>query len=83
MLEELPQDYPVVLACEYYEGSHPPKVSIDNVSSARKATEYLISLKHNRIGHISGPLNIVVDRDRCKGFHQAMAKYVTHTKNFP
>jgi len=75
ILEELSQDYPVVLACEYYEGTVLPTVSIDNVSSARKATEYLISLKHNRIGHISGPLNVVVGRDRCKGFHQAMSKH--------
>jgi LacI family transcriptional regulator, repressor for deo operon, udp, cdd, tsx, nupC, and nupG len=75
ILEELSQDYPVVLACEYYEGTQLPTVSIDNVSSARKATEYLISLKHKRIGHISGPLNVVVGRDRCKGFHQAMAKH--------
>lgn len=75
ILEELSQDYPVVLACEYYEGTQLPTVSIDNVSSSRKATEYLISLKHKRIGHISGPLNVVVGRDRCKGFHQAMAKH--------
>ncbi|NYE06319.1 LacI family repressor for deo operon, udp, cdd, tsx, nupC, and nupG [Bacillus niacini] len=75
ILEELSHDYPVVLACEYYEGTQLPTVSIDNVSSARKATEYLISLKHKRIGHISGPLNVVVGRDRCKGFHQAMAKH--------
>jgi LacI family transcriptional regulator, repressor for deo operon, udp, cdd, tsx, nupC, and nupG len=75
MLEEISQDYPVVLACEYYEGSRLPTVSIDNVSSARKATEYLISLNHKRIGHISGPLNVVVGRDRCKGFHQAMAQH--------
>lgn len=75
ILEELSQDHPVVLACEYYEGTQLPTVSIDNVSSARKATEYLISLKHKRIGHISGPLNVVVGRDRCKGFHQAMAKH--------
>jgi len=75
ILEILSQDYPVVLACEYYEGSKLPTVSIDNVSSARRATEYLISLNHKRIGHISGPLNIVVGRDRCRGFQQAMAQH--------
>lgn len=75
ILEELSEDHPVVLACEYYEGSKLPTVSIDNISSARKATEYLISLKHKRIGHISGPMNVVVGRDRLKGFHQAMAQH--------
>jgi LacI family transcriptional regulator, repressor for deo operon, udp, cdd, tsx, nupC, and nupG len=75
ILEELSEDHPVVLACEYYEGSKLPTVSIDNISSARKATEYLISLKHKRIGHISGPMSVVVGRDRLKGFHQAMAHH--------
>ncbi|PGY06783.1 LacI family DNA-binding transcriptional regulator [Bacillus sp. AFS031507] len=75
VLEELSEEYPVVLACEYYEGSTLPTVSIDNISSARKAAEYLISLNHKRIGHISGPMNVVVGRDRLKGFHQAMAQH--------
>jgi LacI family repressor for deo operon, udp, cdd, tsx, nupC, and nupG len=75
MLEELANEHPVVLACEYIEGSKIPTVSIDNISSARKVTEYLIRLNHKRIGHITGPLNIVVGRDRLKGFQQAMSQY--------
>jgi LacI family repressor for deo operon, udp, cdd, tsx, nupC, and nupG len=73
LLTELAEQYPVVLACEYYEGLDLPTVSVDNISSARKATEYLISLNHKRIGHISGPLNVVLGKDRLKGFQQAMA----------
>lgn len=72
LLEDISSEYPIVLACEYYEGSRLPTVSIDNISSARKATEHLISLNHKRIGHISGPLKVVVGRDRLKGFQQAM-----------
>ncbi|MGG5253505.1 LacI family DNA-binding transcriptional regulator [Neobacillus sp. SM06] len=75
LLEEAAKEYPIVLACEYYEGSQLPTVSIDNVSSARKATDYLINLQHTRIGHITGPLNIVVGRDRLRGFQQAMNQY--------
>jgi LacI family repressor for deo operon, udp, cdd, tsx, nupC, and nupG len=75
VLGELSEQYPVVLACEYYEGSNLPTVSIDNISSARKATEYLISLNHKKIAHISGPLKVVVGRDRLKGFYQAMAHH--------
>ncbi|PLR78472.1 LacI family transcriptional regulator [Bacillus sp. V3-13] len=75
MLEEIAEEYPIVLACEYFEGSKLPTVSIDNVSSARKATEHLISLNHTRIAHISGPLNVVVGRDRLKGFQQAMIQH--------
>lgn len=75
ILEEIANDFPTVLACEYIEGSSIPTVSIDNISSARKATEYLISLNHQRIGHISGPLNVVIGRDRLRGYKQAMSQY--------
>ncbi|RFU60053.1 LacI family DNA-binding transcriptional regulator [Bacillus sp. V59.32b] len=74
LLDEIAKEFPVVLACEYMEGSQIPTVSIDNISSARKATDYLIGLGHKRIGFISGPLNVVLGRDRLKGFKQAMAQ---------
>jgi LacI family transcriptional regulator, repressor for deo operon, udp, cdd, tsx, nupC, and nupG len=75
IVEEMALEYPVVLACEYIEGSTIPTVSIDNVSGARKATEHLINLGHKRIGFISGPLSGVLGQDRLKGFYQAMAQY--------
>jgi LacI family repressor for deo operon, udp, cdd, tsx, nupC, and nupG len=75
VIEEFALDYPLVLACEYIEGSTIPTVSIDNISGARKATEYLISLGHKKIGIITGPLNVVLGRDRLKGFTQAMARH--------
>lgn len=73
-VEEIAREFPVVLACEYIEGSSLPTVSIDNISGARRATEYLIGLGHQRIGCISGPLDIVLSKDRLKGFYQAMAR---------
>jgi LacI family transcriptional regulator, repressor for deo operon, udp, cdd, tsx, nupC, and nupG len=74
VIEEVARSFPVVLACEYIEGSSIPTVSIDNISSARKATEYLIELGHERIGCITGPLDVVLGRDRMKGYYQAMAR---------
>lgn len=75
IVEEMANEFPVVLACEYIEGSSIPTISIDNVSSARKATDYLIQLGHRRIGTISGPLDSVLGQDRLKGFYQAMARH--------
>lgn len=71
-LENLSKKFPIVLACEYLDNLDIPTVSIDNVSSARKATEHLIQLGHTKIAHISGPMNIILSRDRLKGFQQAM-----------
>ncbi|GAA3315037.1 hypothetical protein GCM10020331_009060 [Ectobacillus funiculus] len=48
LVEEIASEFPVVLACEYINGLHVPSVSIDNVSSARTATEHLISLGHTK-----------------------------------
>ena len=74
LFEEMAREYPVVLACEYIDGSNIPTVSIDNVSAARKATEFLIQLGHSRVAFISGPLNSVLGKDRLKGYYQAVAK---------
>lgn len=72
-VEEAAQRFPLVLACENMEDSNITTVSIGNISGARKATEYLIDLGHERIGCIIGPLNSVLNRDRLKGFYQAMS----------
>ncbi|WP_041087466.1 LacI family DNA-binding transcriptional regulator [Jeotgalibacillus soli] len=74
VIEEFSEDFPVVLACEYKEGSSIPTVSIDNISGARKATEHLINLGHKRIAHLSGPMEVILSRDRLKGYHQAMLR---------
>ncbi|MDQ7864779.1 substrate-binding domain-containing protein [Peribacillus frigoritolerans] len=74
-LEKLSNQFPIVLACEYVDGLDIPTVSIDNVSSARKVTEHLIKLGHRRIAHITGPMNIILSRDRLRGFQQAMEKH--------
>jgi LacI family repressor for deo operon, udp, cdd, tsx, nupC, and nupG len=74
-LEELASEFPLVLACEYVDGLNVPTVSIDNVSSARKATEHLIQLGHTKIAHITGPISVILSRDRLKGYKQAMISH--------
>lgn len=74
-IESLMEKYPAVLACEYLEDSNFPTVSINNMSAARKATEHLLKLGHKRVAHITGPMNIVLSRDRLKGYKQAMKTY--------
>jgi len=71
-LESISKEFPMVLACEYIDELNVPTVSIDNVSSSRKMTEYLINLGHTKIAHITGHINGVLGRDRLKGFRQAL-----------
>ncbi len=74
-LEEISEHFPMVLACEYMDGLNVPTVSIDNISSARKATEHLIQQGHTKIAHITGPINVILSRDRLRGFQQAMMSH--------
>lgn len=74
-LEEISNQFPVVLACEYIDELDVPTVSIDNIGGARKATEHLIELGHTKIAHITGPMNVILSRDRLKGYEQAMISH--------
>jgi LacI family repressor for deo operon, udp, cdd, tsx, nupC, and nupG len=49
-----------------------PFVTIDDVSAARNAVEYLISLGRKRIAFINGPLEYKYAQDRLKGYLQAL-----------
>ncbi|MDQ0223927.1 LacI family DNA-binding transcriptional regulator [Metabacillus niabensis] len=71
-LLELCENHPVVLTMDYIDGLKIPSVSIDNISSSRKAVQHLISLGHTRIAHISGPFKYASSKDRYKGYEQAM-----------
>ncbi len=63
--------YPFVLV-----GRHPDRrvsyVDVDNVGSARMATEHLIRLGHQRIATITGPLNMLSAQDRLAGYKEAL-----------
>jgi LacI family repressor for deo operon, udp, cdd, tsx, nupC, and nupG len=71
-IEQISRQFPTVLACEYFDGLDISTVSIDNISAARKITEHLINIGHTKIAHITGPMNVVLSRDRLKGYRQAM-----------
>lgn len=68
-----------------YEGGHPfvligrseqypdiLSVDNDNVQASYDATKHLISLGHERIGFVSGPPELIVSRDRLKGYLDAL-----------
>lgn len=47
-------------------------VDNDNVKASYDATKHLISLGHERIGFVSGPPDLVVSKDRLKGYMDAL-----------
>lgn len=65
---------PIVVGCEKVssELADLPSVHIDNVAAAKEATNYLISLGHERIGMIYGQESSLLTKDRELGYRAAM-----------
>ncbi|WP_326553327.1 LacI family DNA-binding transcriptional regulator [Micromonospora sp. NBC_01813] len=70
---ETKQGFHVVAVDPHTGPSGLPTVDSDNFAGAILATNYLISLGHRRIGHISGRIDLESSRLREAGFRQAMA----------
>lgn len=61
----------VALAKRSFESS---RILIDNVTTCRDITRYLISIGHRRIAFIEGPPDLYTSCDRLQGFEQAMSE---------
>lgn len=67
-------DFPLVMACEYFDGLALPTVCIDNRLAAARAVEYLLSLGHERIATITGPERNPICRDRIAGYREELSR---------
>ena len=65
--------FPLVVACEYFEGLSLPTIHVDNEQAAARATDYLVSLGHTRIATLTGPHSNPICRDRLAGFNASLA----------
>jgi LacI family repressor for deo operon, udp, cdd, tsx, nupC, and nupG len=72
LLTQAPYSVPLVVACEEIPSSGFHTVLTDNAHSAERAVRHLIDLGHSRIGHLLGPENNVVARERHAGFVEAL-----------
>ncbi|GAB3597214.1 LacI family DNA-binding transcriptional regulator [Microbacterium tumbae] len=50
-----------------------PSILVDNLTGARRLTEYLLALGHERIGYLGGPVHLTTGGMREKGFRIAHA----------
>ena len=71
-LEALANEFPVVVACRYYEGMQLPNVTIDNEKAARDITNYLLNLGHRRICCLAGNGELLLYQDRMNGYKDAL-----------
>lgn len=66
------EQFPVVVACRYYENLQLPNVTIDNRKASCDITRYLLNLGHKKICCLAGNTDILLYRDRLEGFFDAM-----------
>src|SRR5262245_56372038 len=71
-LWDLPDDLPVV-AVEAGPDEGVPVVAVDQYRGARLATEHLLSLGHQIIGHLAGPADWLEAQHRIEGWRDALA----------
>jgi LacI family transcriptional regulator len=75
-LETLRQHrFPHVLIDHRGGDEEAPAVAAANWQGAYKATEYLIELKHRRIGFITGAMDAMCAQDRLAGYESALADH--------
>lgn len=65
---------PIVNACEYVNDRTITSVSVDNVLAATAAVNHLLTLGHQRIAFISGPLTSPICVDRQHGYEAALKR---------
>jgi LacI family transcriptional regulator, repressor for deo operon, udp, cdd, tsx, nupC, and nupG len=65
---------PIVNACEYVKDPKVTSVYVDNVAAAQEATTYLLTLGHQAVAFIAGPMNSPICVDRDHGYEAALAR---------
>jgi LacI family transcriptional regulator, repressor for deo operon, udp, cdd, tsx, nupC, and nupG len=65
--------HPVVVVSERIPDAKFPSVAIDNVAAAQEVIEFLAQAGHRRIGHIGGPPENILTRQRLQGYQEGLA----------
>lgn len=66
---------PCVVLNNYIEDLEVTCVSIDNTGGAENAVDYLISLGHRKVAHVSGDLVTQAAAQRLEGYKRSLAKH--------
>lgn len=73
-LAALPAAPPLVMACEWIEGTDLPRVRLDNAAGTELAVRHLTDLGHRRIGWIGGPPDNVLHIARMRGILRVLGR---------
>ncbi|MGC6176899.1 LacI family DNA-binding transcriptional regulator [Lacrimispora sp. 38-1] len=77
-MEQYAEQYPIVVGCRYFDNTSLPNVTIDNEKASKDLVNYLLNLGHKKVCYLAAPSDILVYRDRLKGYLTALT-----TRNIP
>jgi len=88
-LNELAENYPVILCSEYEEGGNIPYVTIDSELAAYQAVRHLLQLGNDKIALINSDEKFLYARQRRNGYERALKEFgipirkewIYHTKD--
>jgi LacI family repressor for deo operon, udp, cdd, tsx, nupC, and nupG len=63
---------PLIALCEAIPGADIPQIEVDNRAAARRMTHHLAALGHRRIAYLCGPPHNVLERERFRGYRDAL-----------
>ena len=67
LLQEVSNEYPIVMAIQNFQSDTIPFVAIDNVAAARAAVTHLIRMGHRTIAHITSSRSLALYQERLDG----------------
>ena len=77
-MEQYAEQYPIVVSCRYFDKTTLPNVTIDNEKASKDLVNYMLNLGHKKVCYLAGPSDILIYRDRLKGYLTALT-----TRNIP
>lgn len=72
---EIPKRLPIVLSSLWLDELDIPSIRVDNRAGSAMAVDHLVELGHRRIGHVRGPVNVVLAETREEGFRTRMVDH--------
>lgn len=70
--ESAKKSVPLVNACDCVHGSNVPTIELDNASAAKAMTQHLLSLGHQHIAVVQGPVGSSLTKERLRGHTEAL-----------
>lgn len=75
LIQQVADQYPLVMAVQNFENNSIPCVSIDNAAAARAAMTHLIRMGHRDIAHITASTSLLLYRERYRSYQQTLQEH--------